>query len=73
MVTLKSQFRAKSYYMVTKLYDSNKYQKAEMQIGYDYSIGFPYRVYLTFIATGVNIDEPGDFGMDIKYVKFDPL
>lgn len=42
-----------------------------MQIGYDYSIGYPYRIYLTFLATGLDT-EPGDFQFTVKYVKFDP-
>lgn len=57
MVTLKSEFRTKSYYMVTKSFDSNDYQQAVMKVGYDYSIGFPYRIYLTFIAEGVGSEE----------------
>jgi hypothetical protein len=57
--------------MVTKKYSSNDYQKAEMVIGSDYSIGFPYRIYLTFIATGSKL-EPGDFRVDVTYIKFDP-
>jgi hypothetical protein len=57
--------------MVTKSFNSNEFQKKEMDIGYDYSIGYPYRIYLTFLATGGET-EPGDFEFTVRYVKFVP-
>ena len=71
MVTLDSSFRTNGYFMVTKSFNSNDYQKADMEVGTDYSIGFPYRVYLSFVATG-NSTENSDFKVGIKYLKFDP-
>ena len=43
-----------------------------MKTGFDYSIGFPYRVYLTFVADGLTEKEPGDFGVSIKFIKYNP-
>jgi hypothetical protein len=56
--------------MVTRRYDSGKYQKAKMEIGNDFSIGYPFKIFLAFIATGT--EKPGDFLAEIRYIKFDP-
>jgi len=39
--------------------------------GTDMSIGFPFKVYLSFVSTGSQ-NEPGDFITSISYLKFDP-
>lgn len=70
-VSLINQFKTKSLFMTTKSYNSNDFQKAEMKIGYDFSIGYPYRVYLTFLATGSDT-EPGDFEFTARFMKFEP-
>jgi len=41
-----------SYFIVTQSFGSNDYQKAKMEVGTDLLIGFPYKVYLTFVANG---------------------
>lgn len=42
-----------------------------MQVGTDLLIGYPYKVYLTFVSIG-DMNLPGDFKINIKYQKYDP-
>ena len=56
-------------------YGSNNYKSANMSAGMDFSIGYPYKVYLNLISTGPNDNKPAsssDFRLNITYEKFDP-
>jgi hypothetical protein len=61
--------------MVGLNYGSNSYKSANMSAGMDFSIGYPYKVYLNLISTGPDDNEPSsssDFRLNITYEKFDP-
>lgn len=42
-----------------------------MNVGTDLSIGYPYKVYLSFVSTGI-LNAPGDFKIKVKFQKYDP-
>ena len=42
-----------------------------MKTDMDYTMGFPMKVYLTFVSTGLD-QQPGDFAIETSYIKYDP-
>ena len=58
LVTLSTKYKVNATFIATDGYSSKDFQVSEMERNNQYSIRFPYRVYLTFVSTD---SEPADF------------
>jgi hypothetical protein len=53
---------------VAESYASSTYQSADMSAKHAYSIGYPYKIFITITSTS---SDTGDFLMKAKFVAFD--
>jgi hypothetical protein len=71
-VSLESKYKADVMFIASTSFAAKDRQSASMYISANMSIGYPYKVYLTAVSTGQEVDEVGDFRFNVRYEKYDP-